>query len=181
MEKQVKKGFTIIEVVLVIAIAGLIFLMVFIALPQMRRTQRDAERKDDVMLFVEGLKKYQSNNRGVLPEGGDQVGVSAEVIWGNGVHNDESWVAFYDQYLGENFTEPSSGEKYDLQIDLCDSSKQGEACNNGIGVGPATVDYTLYVVRQGTCEEDHAVKSANPRDFAVLYRTESSGVYCYNS
>ena len=31
--KQTKKGFTIIEVVLVLAIAGLIFLMVFIALP----------------------------------------------------------------------------------------------------------------------------------------------------
>ena len=30
---QTKKGFTIIEVVLVLAIAGLIFLMVFIALP----------------------------------------------------------------------------------------------------------------------------------------------------
>ncbi|MBQ6130136.1 type II secretion system protein, partial [Candidatus Saccharibacteria bacterium] len=30
------KGFTIIEVVLVLAIAGLIFLMVFIALPNMQ-------------------------------------------------------------------------------------------------------------------------------------------------
>ena len=33
MTKSNKKGFTIIEVVLVLAIAGLIFLMVFIALP----------------------------------------------------------------------------------------------------------------------------------------------------
>ena len=31
------KGFTIIEVVLVLAIAGLIFAMVFIALPSMQR------------------------------------------------------------------------------------------------------------------------------------------------
>ena len=34
-------GFTIIEVVLVLAIAGLIFLMVFIALPVLQRSQRD--------------------------------------------------------------------------------------------------------------------------------------------
>ena len=32
-----KKGFTIIEVVLVLAIAGLIFLMVFVALPALQR------------------------------------------------------------------------------------------------------------------------------------------------
>ena len=39
-----KKGFTIIEVVLVLAIGGLIFLMVFIALPALQRSQRDAQR-----------------------------------------------------------------------------------------------------------------------------------------
>lgn len=33
-----KKGFTIIEVVLVLAIAGLIFLMVFLALPALQRS-----------------------------------------------------------------------------------------------------------------------------------------------
>ena len=37
-----KKGFTIIEVVLVLAIAGLIFLMVFVALPALQRGQRDS-------------------------------------------------------------------------------------------------------------------------------------------
>ena len=38
-------GFTIIEVVLVLAIAGLIFLMVFVALPALQRSQRDTQRK----------------------------------------------------------------------------------------------------------------------------------------
>ena len=40
-KKDNKKGFTIIEVVLVLAIAGLIFAMVFIALPALQRSQRD--------------------------------------------------------------------------------------------------------------------------------------------
>ena len=39
------EGFTIIEVVLVLAIAGLIFLMVFVALPALQRSQRDTQRK----------------------------------------------------------------------------------------------------------------------------------------
>ena len=46
--KNKEKGFTIIEVVLVLAIAGLIFLMVFIARPALQRGQRDTQRRDDV-------------------------------------------------------------------------------------------------------------------------------------
>ena len=45
MEKT-KSGFTVIEVALVLAIAGMIFLMVFIALPALQRSQRDTSRRD---------------------------------------------------------------------------------------------------------------------------------------
>ena len=38
-----KKGFTIIEVALVLAVAGMIMLAVFIALPAVQRTERDSE------------------------------------------------------------------------------------------------------------------------------------------
>ncbi|MDO4399218.1 MAG: prepilin-type N-terminal cleavage/methylation domain-containing protein, partial [Candidatus Saccharibacteria bacterium] len=66
-ELKKKTGFTIIEVSLVLAIAGLIFLMVFIALPQLQRQQRDSRRRDDILSFLETVKKYQTNNRGALP------------------------------------------------------------------------------------------------------------------
>ena len=62
-----KKGFTIAEVALVIAIGGLIFLMAMLALPGLRASQRDAERREDVMFLVGKIKDYQSNNRGALP------------------------------------------------------------------------------------------------------------------
>ena len=48
MSLTVKKGFTIIEIVLVLAIAGLIFLAVFVALPNLQRSQRDAQRRRDL-------------------------------------------------------------------------------------------------------------------------------------
>ena len=53
-----KKGFTIIEVVLVLAIGGLIFLMVFIALPALQRSQRDTQRKDDLARFMSATIEY---------------------------------------------------------------------------------------------------------------------------
>lgn len=61
------KGFTIIEVVLVLAIAGLIFLMVFIALPALQAGQRDTARKSDVSSVSSAVNSYSSANRGGLP------------------------------------------------------------------------------------------------------------------
>ena len=59
-----KKGFTIIEVVLVLAIAGLIFLMVFLGLPALQRAQRDTARKQDVAMVVTALHNWKANNQG---------------------------------------------------------------------------------------------------------------------
>lgn len=67
MNKQAKKGFTIIEVVLVLAIAGLIFLMVFIALPTLQRSQRNTRRRQDMARILSALNDYQANNNGQMP------------------------------------------------------------------------------------------------------------------
>lgn len=66
--KQTIKGFTIIEVVLVLAIAGLIFLMVFVALPSLQAGQRDTARKNDVGAVATAVANYTANNRGSFPD-----------------------------------------------------------------------------------------------------------------
>lgn len=49
MEKHnLYRGFTIVEVVLVLAIAGLIFIMIFLGLPVLQRSQRNEQRKRDM-------------------------------------------------------------------------------------------------------------------------------------
>lgn len=58
-----KQGFTIIEVVLVLAIAALIFLMVFIALPALQRNQRDTARKNDASTVAAAVQSFVSNER----------------------------------------------------------------------------------------------------------------------
>lgn len=65
-----KRGFTIIEVVLVLAIAGLIFLMVFIALPNMQRSQRDTQRRNDYSALSSNMTAFMTNNNGKLPSTG---------------------------------------------------------------------------------------------------------------
>ena len=61
-----KDGFTIIEVVLVLAIAGLIFLMVFIAWPALQRSQRDTQRRNDYSALSTAISNYIVNNNGNL-------------------------------------------------------------------------------------------------------------------
>ena len=91
-QKNKQEGFTIIEVVLVLAIAGLIFLMVFIALPALQRSQRDTQRKQDLSRALTKVTDFQSNNRGSLPN---------------------NWDTFATQYLrvgGDTFTDPNGTE-----------------------------------------------------------------------
>lgn len=76
LQKQ-EKGFTIIEVVLVLAIAALIFLMIFVALPALQRGQRDTARKNDVNAIASAINTYRSNNRGSI------TGMAKEDITGN--------------------------------------------------------------------------------------------------
>lgn len=84
-----KSGFTIIEVVLVLAIAGLIFLMVFIALPALQRSQRDASRKNDVAMIASAAKNWQSNNRNrklpVISGYSDDIGYDDKKYYSHGV------------------------------------------------------------------------------------------------
>ena len=60
-------GFTIIEVVLVLAIAGLIFLMVFLGLPALQRNQRNTARKQDYSKIASAIQTYKANNKGEFP------------------------------------------------------------------------------------------------------------------
>ena len=68
IKKQLKdaKGFTIIEVALVLAIAGLIFLVVFLALPALQRSQRDTARRQDAGRIVSALQNCMSDNQADL-------------------------------------------------------------------------------------------------------------------
>ena len=74
-----RRGFTIIEVVPVLAIAGLIFLMVFIALPALQRSQRDTQRKNDVDRIAAAVNTYISNNN-KLPFDYDQGSFDKDFI-----------------------------------------------------------------------------------------------------
>ena len=65
--QQLKKkieGFTIIEVLIVLAIAGLIILIVFLAVPQLQRNQRNNARNNDASRISTLVTECLANRNG---------------------------------------------------------------------------------------------------------------------
>lgn len=73
--KKRNEGFTIIEVLIVLAIAGLIMLIVFLAVPALQRNSRNTRRRDDVGKALAAVNDWVTNNGGKIPT----EGTAAEV------------------------------------------------------------------------------------------------------
>lgn len=59
-----EKGFTIIEVLIVLAIAGLIMVVVFLAVPALQRNSRNTQRTNDAARIGAAMSECSSNNNG---------------------------------------------------------------------------------------------------------------------
>ena len=149
-----KQGFTIIEVVLVLAIAGLIFLMVFVALPALQRSQRDTARKNDVSTVSAAVSSYVSNNRGSFPANGTAIEGYLDNLSGN---SDASAITIEE--AGIDSVSVSDGEIAIVQEATC-------------GDPSATGD-----------EVTHALSTGTLRQFVVVTRLEAGGgsSYCLES
>jgi prepilin-type N-terminal cleavage/methylation domain-containing protein len=62
-----EEGFTIIEVLIVLAIAGLIIIIVFLAVPALQRNSRNTQRRNDVQAVLGSFQEFANNNNGQLP------------------------------------------------------------------------------------------------------------------
>jgi prepilin-type N-terminal cleavage/methylation domain-containing protein len=65
LNKRNQSGFTIIEVMIVLAIAGLILVVVLIAVPQLQRNQRNSSRTADATRTAASVSNIIANKKGV--------------------------------------------------------------------------------------------------------------------
>ncbi|MBR3252783.1 type II secretion system protein [Candidatus Saccharibacteria bacterium] len=195
------RGFTIIEIALVLGIAGLIMVMAFVALPSLWTSQRDADRRANVMNFISALKTFQTNNsRGALPSGSGTYTVSSSALSSS---DPSSWGGLIRDYYLKNQSslEDPSGNVYQIRvINDCGASSVGASCKidvpvtdpptpddsfntvNGTGYSFNIDTPTIYVVKGATCDEEKnaIVKAANNRSVAAVQVLEK-GKYCQNT
>jgi len=62
--KQRNDGFTIIEVLIVLAIAGLMMMVVFLAVPALQRNARNSQRESDTSRVAAAVQEIVNNNNG---------------------------------------------------------------------------------------------------------------------
>jgi prepilin-type N-terminal cleavage/methylation domain-containing protein len=161
------KGFTIIEVVLVLAIAGLIFLMVFIALPALQRAQRDSQRKSDLARLETAVTSYTSNNRGSLPS---------------------NWSSFVSQYLtptaSDTFIDPSgapSGHNDTTYVMTPSSGTESPASGDSNNFNDSTQNVIYYSVGYICGSTGGSITAGGNRKVALRMYLEGGGITCQNN
>ena len=171
MTKTKQKGFTIIEVALVLAIAALIFLVVFLAVPALQRNQRDDARKRDVSNVVEAVTSYTANqNAAPAAQSPIVAGVKATATDAPLVNYLSNVSGNIDNvYVLGNASLPSA----------LPTSGTGDATNAGTG--------TIIVYTGAKCNQvsggNPTVTTASAREAAVVVVVEAGGgtPYCQDA
>ena len=169
------KGFTIIEVVLVLAIAALIFLMVFIALPALQRNQRDTARKNDMSRVITAVGSWQGNNRGNLPtltptfQYGTQTAAGTVAPTGS----------LIDRYLragGDNFQDPS-GKFYTFE----NTAAAAAIPTTSDATSTAQTTVRIFVTPTTTCNGETLTTGQGNRKVSFRLILEGGGVLCQSN
>jgi prepilin-type N-terminal cleavage/methylation domain-containing protein len=152
LQKSNNKGFTIIEVMIVLAIAGLIILIVLLAIPALQRNGRNTALKNDASAISAGVSEFSSNNDGASPTA---AGSSYAANSGNVILN------------------TATGTQVTARV------QSSTAVTFQTGAGAVTVTPGAIVVafgaRCGTNAGAVHTPVAQPRSTAVIYGIENTG------
>lgn len=171
-----KKGFTIIEVVLVLAIAGLIFLMVFIALPSLQRTQRNTQREDDLARVITAITDYQTNNSGKLPfrveSSANKTDAKFVTRYIDSTCGDIAANGTVANCTGDQFRDPD-GTNYEFAY-------KGNATAAGNASVGTELDHKIVVYTKASCGDTEGTYKlgTGDRDFALFFVEEGGAIYC---
>ena len=172
-------GFTIVEVMIVLAIAGLVMAIVFIAVPALQRNSRDAQRRADVAAVQSAIATFVGNNNGSVPSTNPDLLEAVESI-DFSFYNDDAtlsppthvtaWLAA----AGENkiFTanittvmnvQSGDVEQHDFAIYI-----EGAVCNSAVATIPKAVFPATTTTAGNTL-----IDVGPSRSYAILYGVES--------
>lgn len=147
-------GFTIIEVMIVLAVAGLIMAIVLVAIPQLQRSQRNSARRDIMGRVKTEIDSYSGNNNGRIPLNQTQI---------NDVQS---------RYLaGINLEDPSTGVNMPLVVPVTVAIA---------GSIPASTVGTINYQPSASCNGEQLV-SGSARNYAMWTQLEGGSVYCLDN
>lgn len=150
LQKRKESGFTIIEVLIVLAIAGLILLIVFLAVPALERNAHNTSIKNDAANILGGVSEFVDNNNGTLPSSASVSGGTA-TLSGTGLNSSTAKVG------------------YITVVSVVDGSKSVPSLP-AIG--------TLDIVTSATCSGNAPTSTSISRNYAAYYQLEGGAAQC---
>jgi len=151
-QKHKSDGFTIIEVLIVLAIAGLIMVVVFLAVPALQRSGRNNALNTDANNVLTAVGNYVSNNNGTLPT---SVSLSGTTVTISGAAGSNSETAKVDTGLS--------------------AASLITAATNAVTTSSSTGTLQVVTGSAAVCNGTASGLggSGSPRSYAVLYVAES--------
>jgi prepilin-type N-terminal cleavage/methylation domain-containing protein len=140
-----QKGFTIVEVMIVLAIAGVIMLVVFLAVPALQRNSRNTTRRADVSHLGAVLSEWVGNHQGTI---------LSKV--------NDSTVAAGPDLTSETFSQMGKP---------ANNTAVTTSANPWAAPAGAALD-TFYVYSNATCNGSSPAYSTSAKSYAIAYYVE---------
>lgn len=162
-----QEGFTIIEVMIVLAIAGLIIVVALIAIPQLQRNQRNNARQSILSRISTEIGNYAGNNNGQVPSNQDELDdVETRYL---------SDVNLEDPRTGVQMPLTLGTDAVDAVPGLIDSAPADD------GAGGTTGDLGIaYYQASRSCDGETLI-AGSAREYALYTVLEGGAIYCLDN
>lgn len=153
LKKTNQQGFSIIEVLIVLAIAGLIMLVVFLAVPALRRNAANDGRKNDAAKVSAAVTDCLANHNGLATQCDDIAAAKVDVV---------------------GFSQLTGSDTFTTTTGAVGAAITAATLASGTDVDASNFE-VWYKAKCTTDGSGGAVVSSNTRDFVVMYNLKSSG------
>ena len=155
------KGFTLVELLVVIGIIGVLFAVILVAVDPARRfaEARNAVRRQDVRDIVEAVLEYMTDNKGNFPSNLDTVTASYQLLGTNTAGCSATCNTLLSSYISTSCANLSGSLVETYLADIPQDPQNGTAGNTRYAINRTTGNRIDVIA----CDSEQSVATINAK------------------